>query len=116
MVKLNPRIQYDLTMHFAEIYHKGSTYIPTFKLLQWFRKDGGKITKAFFEREIFSRWYEYLELEDDARNEEFGLSVLQVMTDYTVTKPEGFTIFRNGFLYINSLDGKTQDTEVDESE
>ncbi|HEM6868956.1 TPA: hypothetical protein U2I64_001633 [Providencia stuartii] len=116
MVKLNPRIQHDLTMHFAEIYHKGSTYIPTFKLLQWFGKDGGKITKAFFTREIFSRWYEYLELEDEARQKEFRLSVLQIMTDYTVTKPEGFTIFREGFLYIDSSNNDTQDQEDDDSE
>ncbi len=116
MIKINQRIQHELTMHFAEIYHKGSTYIATYKLLQWFGKDGGKITTAFFKREIFSRWFEYLELEDEERNSEFNLSVLMVKTDYSVNKPEGFTIFRDGFLYINSSDSEEQDLEDDESE
>lgn len=98
MMKLNPRINHDLTMHFAELYHKGSTYIPTFKLLQWFQKDGGRITPAFFRREIFGRWNEYLEVDDP--EEDFPLGVLSVLSDHAVKKAEGYTIFQTKFLFI----------------
>ncbi|WP_312315313.1 hypothetical protein [Atlantibacter sp.] len=102
MKKLNPRIEHELTAHMAEIYHKGSTYIPLFKLLHWFDKDGGKITQAFFRREIFSRWQNYLEVDD--HTEEFPLSVLSVLSDHSVKKAEGYTIFNTRYLYIDSSD------------
>ncbi|MEI7269641.1 hypothetical protein [Pectobacterium versatile] len=114
MMKLNPRIQHELTMKFAELYHKGSTYIPTFMLLQWFQKDGGKITQAFFKREIFNRWYEYLDVED--AEEIFPLSVLNVLSDHSVKKPEGYILFQNTFLYIPPQSLEEEEEEEEEEE
>lgn len=114
MIKINPRIQHDLTMHFAELYHKGSTYIPTFKLIQWFQKDGGRITPAFFKREIFARWYEYLE--DDNAEEDFPLAVISVLSDHSVKKPEGYTIFQTSYYFIQPdeiVDFEEEETEGD---
>ncbi|WP_272689726.1 hypothetical protein [Providencia sp. PROV033] len=114
MKKLNARIEHELTMHFAELYHKGSTYIATFKLLQWFEKDGGKITQAFFKREIFERWFEYMEVEND--DEDWQLSVINVLSDHSVKKPEGYILFQNSSLYINSQSENNEDEDEDESE
>lgn len=114
MKKLNARIEHELTMHFAELYHKGSTYIATFKLLQWFEKDGGKITHAFFKREIFERWFEYMEVEND--DDDWQLSVINVLSDHSVKKPEGYILFKNTSLYINSLSEDSEDEDEDEDE
>lgn len=114
MIKLNPRITHDLTMHFAELYHKGSTYIPTFKLLQWFQKDGGRLTPAFFKREIFERWNEYLEV--DNPEEDFPLAVLNVLSDHSVKKPEGYTIFQTKFLFIHPDSNYLNENEEDDDE
>ncbi|WP_370560634.1 hypothetical protein [Edwardsiella tarda] len=113
MIKINPRITHELTMHFAELYHKGSTYIPTFKLLQWFQKDGGRITPAFFKREIFGRWNEYLDV--DNYEDDFPLSVLNVLSDYSVKKAEGYIIFQTNFLFItpNSEEDEEEEAEDD---
>lgn len=111
MMKLNPRINHEITTHLAEIYHKGSTYIPTFKLLHWFNKDGGRLTPAFFKREIFGRWNEYMEFDMVSPDEPCELGVIQVLSDHSVKKPEGYTIFQAGYVFI-----KPNDTEEIEEE
>ncbi|KMJ45130.1 hypothetical protein AB204_10555 [Xenorhabdus khoisanae] len=114
MKKTNPRIEHEITTHLAEIYHKGSTYIPLFKILHWFEKDGGKITKAFFIKEIFSRWADYLGKDD--HTVDFPISVINVLSDHSVAKPEGYIIFQNSFLYINADSKKEEDIEEDDDE
>ncbi|MDU1090598.1 MAG: hypothetical protein E7A42_12670 [Leclercia adecarboxylata] len=114
MMKLNPRINHDLTMHFAELYHKGSTYIPTFKLLQWFNKDGGRLTPAFFKREIFARWVEYMEFDNADALEECSLGVISVLSDHSVKKPEGYTIFQQEYVFIEPNSSATEDEDEDD--
>lgn len=86
-----------LKQRLAQIYHTGSTRIEMWEVIDWFNRDGGKITKALFRDELFPIWKEEIW---DSDNDAPELSVLRVYADHSVTKPTAFIIFQKQYIFF----------------
>ena len=85
-----------LKQRLTQIYHTGSTRIEMWEVIDWFDRDGGKVTKALFRDEIFPMWKEIWDSDDDVPE----LSVLKVNADHSVTKPTAFIIFQKQYVFF----------------
>jgi hypothetical protein len=91
-------------LHFAELYHTGSTVIPAWKILHLFEKDGGRVTKAFFRDEIFSLWGGYI-----SEVENIHITVNVIRAGHGVLKPAAYLLTRDDFRYTSTDDDSTDD-------
>jgi hypothetical protein len=85
-----------LKQRLIQVYHTGSTRIEMWEMLDWFNRDGGKITKALFRDEVFPLWSEIWESDDEVPE----LAVLRVYADHTVVKPTAYIIFQKSYLFL----------------
>lgn len=95
MLKFHSRL---LEERFAQLAYTGTTKLSLWEVLNWFDKDGGRITKSFWSKEVYSEWLDYCG-ED---NEVPHFSVVREFSELGMTKPSTFILYLNDNYFTSS--------------